>query len=161
MRTYNLSKSNREEVVAKIRELSPDVQLKLKDLKIAELDEQDLAIIFEPEERLYLGRKKGTIYFPLLKDEMMLPAMPFAIVDMGAVKFVVNGANVMRPGIVSFTGDFKKGDIVVVREASHQKAIAVGRAIDARSILEPMKKGPAVENLHWVGDKFWEALKSV
>ncbi len=148
-------------MLAKIKEINPGPESKLKDLKIAELDDQDLAIIFESEKKLYLVRKKGITYFPLLKDEIILPVLHSVSVDMGAVKFVVNGANVMRPGIVSFTGEFKKGDIIVVREQSHQKAIAVGRAVDDRSTIEAMKKGPAVENMHWVGDKLWETSKSI
>lgn len=161
MRIYNLSKSVRDEVSAKIDAIKPGLDLKLKDLKIAELDDQDLAIIFETDEGLYLGRKKGTIYFPLLKDGVLLPKLPSATVDMGAVKFVINGANVMRPGIVSFEGDFKKGDLIVVREVGHQKSIAVGRSTEEKKALEEMKKGAAVESLHYVGDKLWEALKSV
>ncbi len=161
MQIYNLSKSVRDEVSAKIDAIKPGLGLKLKDLKIAELDDQDLAIIFETDEGLYLGRKKGTIYFPLLKDEVLLPKLPSATVDMGAVKFVINGANVMRPGIVSFEGDFKKGDLIVVREVGHQKSIAVGRSTEEKKALEEMKKGAAVESLHYVGDKLWEALKSV
>lgn len=161
MRIYNLSKSVRDEVSVKIDAISQNLDLKLKDLKIAELDDQDLAIIFETEEKLYLGRKKGILYFPLLKDEILLPKLPSATVDMGAVKFVINGANVMRPGIISFTGDFRKGDLVVVREVGHQKAIAVGKSTEEKTALEALKKGAAVENLHYVGDKFWEALKSV
>ncbi len=65
----------------------------------------------------------------------------------------------MRPGIVSFTGDFRKGDLLVVKEVSHSKAIAIGRALSDKGEMEAMKTGPAIENLHYVSDKFWDALK--
>jgi PUA domain protein len=161
LRVYNLSKSARDEAISRISQLNPSIKIRVKELKIAELDDQELAIIFESESKLYVGRNKANVYFPLLKDEVVLQTMPYALVDMGAVKFLINGANVMRPGIVSFSGDFKKGQIIVVREQSHQKAIAVGMAIEDRSALDPMKKGPVVHNLHWVGDKLWEAAKSI
>ncbi len=161
MRIYNLSKRVRDDVGKEVEAICPNLGLKLKNLRIAELDYQDLAIVFETEEKLYLGRMKGTLYFPLLKDGILLPKLPSATVDMGAVKFVINGANVMRPGIVSFAGDFKKGNLLVIREISHQKALAVGRSMEGITTLEVMKKGVAVENLHYVGDKFWEALKSI
>jgi malignant T-cell-amplified sequence len=51
--------------------------------------------------------------------------------------------------------------MIVVKEAAHSKAIAVGRALENKSSLESLRKGPAIENLHYIGDKFWEALKAV
>lgn len=132
-----------------------------KDLKIAELDDPSLAIIYDKDAKLFVGRRENVTHFPLLKDEQILPKLPFATVDMGAIKFVCNGANVMRPGIVSFTGDFEKGKLVVVKESSHSKAIAIGRSMENGEKARAMLKGPTIENLHYVGDKLWEALKSI
>ena len=106
MRIYNLSKKSREEFLEKSN--LNGSSLPLKDLKIAELEDTSLAIIYDKEIKLYFGRRDNETYFPLLKDEQILPKLPFASVDMGAIKYVCNGANVMRPGIVSFSGDFKK-----------------------------------------------------
>lgn len=161
MRIYNLSKSLRDEIESEIDSIHRGTRANLKDLKIAELEEQNFAIIFESEEKLYLGRKDGTIYFPLLKDQILLPLLPSVTVDVGAIKFVTNGANIMRPGIVSFEGEFQKNEFVVVKEAGHQKSIAIGRAPDSRTAVESMQKGLALVNLHYVGDKFWEALKAL
>ncbi len=134
---------------------------KVKDLKIAELDDPSLAIIFEKSLKLYFGRRNETIHFPLIPDEQVTPYLPTATVDIGAVKFVVNGANIMRPGIVSFSGQFRKGSLLVVREASHSKTIAIGRANEDFETLSSMQKGQALENLHYVGDKLWEAQKGL
>jgi PUA domain protein len=164
LRIYNLSKKAVEEFFSTLWELPMQADKgknppKLKDLKIAELDDPELAVIFENELKLYVGRKGKELYFPLLKDEVILPKLASGTVDMGAVKFVCNGAKVMRPGIVSFTGDFRKGDLLVVKEVSHSKAIAIGRALSDKGEMEAMKTGPAIENLHYVSDKFWDALK--
>jgi malignant T-cell-amplified sequence len=166
MRVYNLSKTARTEFVERVASLFPRLDLrsvmsKSRDLKIAELDNDGLAIIFDGGLNLYFARNAASEYFPLLKDEVVVPNLASATVDAGAVKFVCNGANIMRPGIVSFSGEFGKKEIISVREATHSKAIAIGRAYDARQLLDASKKGPAIENLHYVGDKFWESLKGV
>ncbi len=166
MRIYNLSKSARTLFFDKVSTLfhASDfaaISSKARDLKIAELDSEGFAIIFDHDTNLYFGRKTADDYFPLLRDEVVVPSLPIATVDSGAVKYVCNGANVMRPGIVSFSGDFPKGDIIAIREIVHSKAIAIGRALESRPVIEGMKKGPSVENLHYIGDKFWESLKGL
>jgi malignant T-cell-amplified sequence len=165
MKTYNLSKTARSDFLQKFSSLVSDseqvsLSSKLKDLKIAELDDQGYAIIFDKDLRMYVGRKNDSVFFPLLKDEQFLPKLPSVVVDAGAIKFVCNGANIMRPGIVNFPGSqFSGSDLVVVKEITHSKAIAVGRAMFDEAKIHAMSKGPAIENLHYVGDKFWEALK--
>ena len=81
-------------------------------------------------------------------------------VDMGAVKFMCNGANVMRPGIKRYT-EFSKDDIVCVIEESQQKFLAVGKAITDSSKLESMPKCEVIKNLHYISDKYWEISKTI
>lgn len=163
MRIYNLSKSARDDLLLKLGQVD---NLKPRDLKIAESDSKgDTPVIFDREQKLYLGRKKlgsgEEITFPLLKDEKLLPTLPVITVDSGAVKFVCNGANIMRPGITKTEGDFTKGAMVVVKEQKYGKAIAVGRAMLSKADLEASTKGPVIENLHYAGDQFWEWLKEI
>jgi predicted RNA-binding protein (TIGR00451 family) len=171
MRIYNLSKSSRDALAENLGKLSSAPVLKSKDLKIAEGDDPMYEVIFDEEEKIYLGfRKKknkeeistDSDVFPLLKDLWLLPSRPVVVVDSGAVKFVVGGANIMRPGITKTeAGDFSAGDIVVVKEEKFGKAIAVGRANLSRVQLEEAKKGAVVQNLHYAGDRYWEMLKEV
>jgi PUA domain protein len=163
LRVYNLSKKVAEDFMINIWRYSSSAEKdqppKVKDLKIAELDDPNLAIVFNMQLNLYFGRRNNDIYFPLLKDQLILPSLPSATVDMGAIKFVCNGANVMRPGILSFSGNFKEGSLLSVKEVSHSKVIAVGRAFQDQVTTQTMTRGPTIENLHYVGDRFWEALK--
>jgi len=170
LRIYNLSKSSREALAENIAKIPGAPALKSKDLKIAEGDDPLYEIIFDSQPRIYLGFKKkkskediGTDseVFPLLKDEWLLPSRPTITVDSGAIKYVVGGANIMRPGITKTGGDFGTGEIVVVNEEKFGKAIAVGRANLNKKELEEAKKGAVVQNLHYAGDKFWEMLKEV
>src|SRR5215203_466629 len=66
---------------------------------------------------------------PFLGTEQILSAFPSVVVDMGAIKFVCNGAKIMRPGITRFD-NFKKGDYVTVKDEKFSKILAVGRALE-------------------------------
>ncbi|MEM4212136.1 MAG: PUA domain-containing protein, partial [Nitrososphaerota archaeon] len=68
---------------------------------------------------------------------------------------LVNGADVMRPGIVSFEGEFKQGDLVVVRDVNNRRALAVCRALMDSKTAAATQRGKVLENLHYVGDKYW------
>ncbi|MCL5067346.1 MAG: RNA-binding protein [Thaumarchaeota archaeon] len=108
-----------------------------------------------------MGKKNESNYFPLLKDELILPKLPSVTVDSGAVKFICNGANVMRPGITKIDGEFNTNDLLVVKEEKYGKMIAVGTAIITSNEMRSTAKGPVITNLHYVGDKFWEMLKGI
>jgi len=101
------------------------------------------------------------VFAPFLGDEELLKAFPRVVVDMGAVKFLTNGANVMRPGIRSFLATFLKGDMVVVVDEKHGKGLAVGMAMVDSSEGEKMEKGPVIKNVHYIGDKFWNAVREL
>lgn len=160
MKVYNLSKSARDEVIANLTRISGGAEIKPRELKIAESDDPEYTIVFDRDEKLYLGKRKN-LYFPLLKDELFLIGKPVVTVDSGAVKFVCNGANVMRPGIVKIDGDFSSGDILIVKEQKYSKPIAVGKAMVSKQEMQSASKGPVVTNLHYVGDKFWDMLKEL
>ena len=76
-------------------------------------------------------------------------------VDAGAISFVSDGANVMRPGITEATDDIEPGDLVVVVEEQHGKALAVGRAETSGDDMVG-DSGRVVESLHHVGDDLFE-----
>ena len=79
------------------------------------------------------------------------PERRLVTVDAGAVSFVSDGANVMRPGIVSADEAIAPGDLVVIVEENHGKALAVGRA-EVTGDEMPGDSGMVVETLHHVGD---------
>jgi len=77
-------------------------------------------------------------------------------VDMGAVQFIYNGADVMVPGIVDADPEIEEGDLVYVDEEEHHKSLAVGRALIDGEEMAERTEGKAVESLHHVGDEVWE-----
>lgn len=76
------------------------------------------------------------------------------VVDRGAVGPLCNGADVMAPGVVAADPNLRPGEPLVVREETHRKAIAIGRALMEGSAMV-RGRGKAAENLHWVGDELW------
>ena len=99
-------------------------------------------------------------YLPFLSETKMLEMFPTVTVDMGAVKFVCKGANLMRPGIKEFTV-FEKDKLVCIVEESQHKFLAVGKSTVSSTELEEMEKGEIVKNIHYISDKFWETGKTI
>jgi len=99
-------------------------------------------------------------YLPFLSETETLQKFPNVMVDMGAVKFMCKGANVMRPGIKKYT-EFKKNSLVCIVEESQQKFLAVGKSLVASSELENMEKGEVIKNIHYISDRFWEVGKTI
>jgi len=79
----------------------------------------------------------------------------YVTVDMGAVKFVYNGADVMGPGIVEADPTIIEGDLVWVRDVNNRRPLAVGRSIVSADAMNRKEKGKAVASIHHVGDKLW------
>lgn len=84
------------------------------------------------------------------------PAHRYVTVDMGAVKFVANGADIMAPGIVEADPALKEGDWCWIRDERNKQPLAVGRALVPGSAMV-RGKGKAVKSVHHLGDKLWGA----
>ena len=97
---------------------------------------------------------------PFLDDIPILEKFPYVTVDMGAVKFVCKGANVMRPGIIKFS-DFESDEIVCVIEESQNKFLAVGKAEMSSKEAQNASKGEVIKNMHYISDDFWESKKEI
>lgn len=93
----------------------------------------------------------------LLKHQ---PKKRCVVVDMGAVQYVTNGADVMTPGIVDVDVDIQKNDQVWICDEHHHKPLAVGVALMSGEQMITEKKGKAVKTIHHIGDHLWKQLKS-
>ena len=111
---YNINLSKKDQV-----ELLEDEKLKL------------ILINKEPSFFYYQGREVPTLKY--LQSHDLLKKIT---VDMGAVKFVVNGADVMRPGITEIE-EIPKDDFIVVIDENNKKPLSVGVALFG---AEEMKK---------------------
>ena len=77
-----------------------------------------------------------------------------AVVDEGAVKHILNGADVMSPGIIGCSG-FQKEALVAVWNPKKETPLCVGKALMSCDEVTNIRKGKAVKNMHYAGDKIW------
>ena len=93
---------------------------------------------------------------PTVRGLLAFPASRRAVtVDMGAIRFIYNGADIMAPGIVEADAEIGVGDFVWIRDERNKQPLAVGRAIMDGPTMAREKKGKAIETLHHVGDEMW------
>jgi predicted RNA-binding protein (TIGR00451 family) len=117
---------------------------------------EDGSTIYIVSREVILGRK-NEILFPTLANPV-INDLPSALVDMGAIPYVCNGAHVMAPGIMDIEGEFEKDGLLVIRDIKHRKALGIGLALYSSEEMRGLKKGKAILNLHYVGDKIWASL---
>ena len=104
---------------------------------------------------LVFGSEKG--FFPTVRGALELTDKEkrAVTVDAGAVSFVINGADIMRPGVVSWDSEIKKGDYVIIREETHGKAIGIGTSLWGAEEFASNTTGKCVKSLYFVGDDVW------
>ncbi len=156
MKSNLISKSETAQVVKEISDQWKIELPKIKNLKFHYL-EDDVIIITGTGLKAI---KVGDAYLPFLTDTEILKKFPYVMVDMGAVKFMCNGANVMRPGITDYT-QFEKDGVVCIIEESQHKFLAVGKSCVPSMDMESMTNGEIVKNMHYISDKYWESGKII
>ncbi|HIE47195.1 MAG: PUA domain-containing protein [Nitrosopumilus sp.] len=129
---------------------------KIKNLKVHQITNDAQIIIGQGIKIL----KINDDYLPFLSETETLEKFPSVTVDMGAIKFMCKGANLMRPGIKKFT-EFDKDKLVCIIEESQHKFLAVGKSMVSSSELEEMQKGEIIKNMHYISDNFWETGKTI
>lgn len=147
-----------------LSEASEKLKIDLRQIIDAELNvelvDTDFAKILIINGKPLLAKAEENI-FPTLVFHRLLALMPKVVVDMGAVPYVCNGANVMAPGILRFEGELGKDDFVSVVDEKHGKPIAVGIVVYDMSTAVKVTSGVVVKNIHFVGDKIWSFIKEV
>lgn len=113
----------------------------------------------------FVGKKPyllevDNIIFPTLYGALELPITTRqVVVDMGAVSFVINGANIMRPGVLAVTPDVEQNHPVVIVDERHKKSIAIGTALYNAEELLMQTSGKVVKTWHCVGDEIWNLIQ--
>jgi PUA domain protein len=148
---YHLKKKKLKEFEAKLGPYSSLIPSKTK-VEILESDLPDLILVDGDPLIMILDGEP----FPTLKGALKHPLeSQVVVVDMGAVKFMASGADVMSPGIVEADPQIQEGDTVIVVDENHHKPLAMGTAIINGQEMVESNKGKAVRTLHYIGDKIW------
>ncbi|TQQ82589.1 RNA-binding protein [Halonotius terrestris] len=146
----------RSDAIADLQESLADslgVDLTGDSFELVELDGTEFDIVLVDGDKLvaYVDDEpfltvQGANEFP--------PQHGVVTVDEGAVSFVSNGADVMRPGIVEADDGITAGDLVAIAEETHGKVLAVGRAkTDSDDMVGD--SGKVVDSIHHVGDDLY------
>jgi len=119
-------------------------------------DDWDVVLVEGDPLVLYVEGETGDEPFLTVRGANEYPPTSNVVtVDAGAVQFVSDGADVMRPGIVEADEEIAAGDLVVINEESHGKYLAIGRAlVDGSEMVG--EEGRVVESIHHVGDELYE-----
>jgi PUA-domain protein len=108
-------------------------------------------LFFEHEKRM----------FPTLRSVLEnIISLPQVTVDMGAVKYVVNGADIMRPGITHVNEGIRAGSIVAVVDERHGKPLAIGVSTLSTEDLRATDTGKVILSVHYINDPLWEFGKT-
>jgi PUA-domain protein len=125
-----------------------------------EVVEADVGNIYLVNGKPLFFKVRDRVLPTLLFQDFALRA-PKIVVDMGAVPYVCNGADIMAPGIVRVEGEFKEGDLVLVVDEKHRKPLAVGESICDAESTRNTKQGAVIKNVHFVSDKIWDFAKTL
>jgi PUA domain protein len=156
-RRYPLKSKEARQIV---EEASKTLKLNLDDKAIVEVVESDVGEIYLLGGKPLLFKSGNRVLPTLLFAEFTAKA-PKIVVDMGAIPYVCKGATVMAPGIVRIEGEFKSGELVLIVDMKHGKALALGESLLDSETAKQAKKGPVVKTLHYVSDKIWDYIKTI
>ncbi|PAV89589.1 hypothetical protein WR25_18094 [Diploscapter pachys] len=105
-------------------------------------------------------KARNTNYLPTLR---LLHKYPFVLpqqqVDKGAIKFILNGSQIMCPGLTSpgakMTAGVPKGAIVAIMAEGKQHALAIGQMLMSTEDVQSVNKGYGIDNIHCLNDGLW------
>ncbi|MBT3297604.1 DUF1947 domain-containing protein [archaeon] len=121
--------------------------LESKDKELKGFAVNDQLSFFYSENKLIPNLK-------ILQDQPNL--LKQITIDMGAIKFIINGADIMRPGIVEIEEGINKDSFIVIVDVNNKKPLAVGIALFSSEEMKDMDSGKVIKNIHYVGDDVWE-----
>ncbi len=129
-----------------------------------DLSKNDQVELWEDENQKLLVINKTPAFFfheeqpvPTLKHLQTNGLLKKVVIDMGAVKFIVNGADIMRPGIVEIESGIEKEEFIVIVDINHKKPLAVGKALLDSMEMQKSTSGKVIKNIHYVGDEIWKS----
>lgn len=160
-RRYSLKSKNVKVILNEVsKRLKVNVEAFFDSKANVEVVEADFGQIYLVNGKPLFFSTEAKILPTLLFQELTAQA-PKAVVDMGAIPYICKGADVMAPGIVRIEGKFAKGDLVLVIDEKHGKALALCESLYDSETARSAKQGAVFKNLHFVSDKIWNLAKAL
>ncbi|MFW9922566.1 MAG: DUF1947 domain-containing protein [Candidatus Thorarchaeota archaeon] len=121
----------------------------------AELIQTETNVLYAEKKEIIAFQFEDKILPSLRALNNNLVSLPSVTVDMGAIRFVTNGADIMAPGITKVTEGIQKGDFVMIIDEKFGKALAIGQLLCDGNEIKSMNKGKVIRNIHYVNDELW------
>ncbi|MFB6164549.1 MAG: RNA-binding protein [Haloarculaceae archaeon] len=131
------------------------VELDADTFEKVELTDSEFDLVLVDDEPAVLYLEDGEPFLTVRGANAYPPERGVVTVDAGAVSFVSDGADVMRPGIVEADAEIDAGDLVAIAEETHGKVLAIGRARTGGDDMVG-EEGKVVDSIHHVGDELYE-----
>ena len=148
----------RSDAVADIADALADnlgVELDADSFEKVEFEDSDWDVVLVDGEPYVLYVEEDEPFLTVQGANAHPPEKHVVTVDTGAISFVSDGADIMRPGITEADDDISEGDLVAINEEAHGKFLAVGRAMTDGSEMVG-ESGKVVSSIHHVGDDLFE-----
>ncbi len=149
---FRLSKSDSKRLFDELKTIGIELDLYNKTIEHVELKSGEIIYLVDGKPELI---KIGNRIIPFLTSKIIL-RLPRLYVDQGAVPHIVNGADVMAPGITKVTGELKEGQLAIVVNQTSNKPLSVVEIMNNWSQSLEAKHGKVAKNLHHINDKFWK-----
>ena len=152
MRTRTLAKSE-------IRELNREL---FQEYGIEPLSKKNLILMVEGDISYIKVDGEPSFFYD---DNIIVPTLKYLLkdcflktitIDMGAVKFIASGADVMRPGIVSIDEGIIENELVAIVDVKNKKPLAIGNALYTTNDMNALTEGKCVKSIHYIGDSIWK-----
>ncbi len=152
MKRKMLRKKDAKRVLAEIKE-NTGVELE-GSVELVEFNKTNAVLI---DGEFLAIEHDGRYYLSVYGIMKFTPEKGRVVVDNGATKFIINGADVMKPGIVEADENIKEGDFCYVVVEEKLTPLAVGIALcDGKDMIG--ERGRAIKNVHHINDKLWKSL---
>jgi len=150
---YGIKKKRAKEISKQIKEKTGvDLFGKMEKIKL----NASLSIILVDKSPLII-EYRNLYYLSVYGVLKFKPEKNKVIVDKGAKAYILNGADIMRPGVVYADEKIKRNEFVHI-EVENLAPVAVGIALMDGKEMNLKERGKAVKNIHYVGDKIWNFL---
>ncbi|MEM0056862.1 MAG: DUF1947 domain-containing protein [Candidatus Geothermarchaeota archaeon] len=152
-----LSKKEFKQIVLELGRKGLSLHItKPKDVRLVKANEKKIVFIDKVPVLIWINN----MYLPFVMAADNFVGLKKVYVNKGAIKPILNGANIMRPGLTKWDS-FTEGEIVAVYSEDYNTPIAIGISVMSSNLLNEMKRGKVIDNIHYIGDAYWKIATSV
>lgn len=157
MKLRTLSKSDIKNLNSEL-EAKYDTSFFTKKDKVQEMENEDKLLVIQVNDKPMFFQYENS-WIPTIHTLLKNNFLKKITVDMGSIKFICNGADILRPGIVDISDNIKENQLISIIDEKNKVPIAIGSTIYNSEELKNMEKGKVIKNVHYIGDSIWNSTK--